>query len=107
MAGHRGEGDPTPTHLSLDDKKFESLPPEVLQLKQLRYLSLMACENLKTLPKELAELTDLRQLILMHCGALEDLPDLSGMPKLKPKEVKTSYASKAAEQWQEAGLKSS
>ena len=102
--GWRGEGDATATHCEFMEQHWEVLPPEILALNQLRSLSLMKCEQLKSLPPEMAaELPELRQLNLMYCSAIESFPDLSGT-KLKPKDVKTLGAP-VAEKWKMGGLK--
>ncbi|WP_178377065.1 leucine-rich repeat domain-containing protein [Chryseolinea serpens] len=70
------------TRLSLIDKRLNSFPPEILQLKELTYLDLEK-NQLNHLPDDLHSLTKLQELYLFE-NKIETLPSTFGnLKKLK------------------------
>jgi hypothetical protein len=60
--------------LNLENGKFNSLPKELGELKNLVYLNLSRCLSLQSIPDTVRNLHKLRCLIICGCGRLEYLP---------------------------------
>jgi Leucine-rich repeat (LRR) protein len=71
--------------LDLTCGQFDTLPEELADLKNLVYLNLSNCKNLKILPAAVTHLHMLQNLDLSFCRNLEYLP--SGLPNLTSLQV--------------------
>ena len=75
-------------HLNLVGcNRLTALPDAIGQLSALQHLNLGGCEGLTALPDAIGQLSALQHLNLWGCLGLTALPDLSGLPKLKVKDL--------------------